>query len=80
MNPDHLYIGTQSDNMLDKVRRGRGNFALGERHGKAVLTADDVLAIRAAGGSASQKLIARDYGVSQTLVSQILRRRIWTHL
>lgn len=32
VRPDHLFLGTQSDNMRDMIRKGRGNRATGERH------------------------------------------------
>ena len=32
INPAHLYIGTASDNMQDKVRRGRCNMPRGDKH------------------------------------------------
>lgn len=52
--------------------------ARGERSGHAKLTETDVRAIRRATGTQSE--IARRYGVSQTTVSEILRRQIWKHL
>lgn len=35
VNPDHLYLGTQSDNMKDCVRRGRHARAGGSQHKKS---------------------------------------------
>lgn len=34
VNPDHLFLGTHQDNMLDKERKGRGNQPSGERNGR----------------------------------------------
>jgi hypothetical protein len=45
VRPEHLYEGTNVDNMRDKVERGRAP-AL-EEHGMARLTADDVRQLRA---------------------------------
>jgi hypothetical protein len=36
VRPDHLYVGTQRDNALDRERRGRGNHATGDRSGARV--------------------------------------------
>lgn len=33
VNPDHLFLGTTTDNMRDMMRKGRGLKARGERHG-----------------------------------------------
>jgi hypothetical protein len=54
----------------------------GERHGRAKLTEDDVRAIRRrhAAGGISQQSLADEYGVKQTVVSQIIRRKRWAHV
>lgn len=76
VNPAHLSPGTVRDNALDAKTRGR--LARGERHGKAVLTAARVRAIRASAQSGmNQYRIAELYGIAQTTVSQIVRRQTW---
>lgn len=54
----------------------------GEAHGLSKLTEDSVRAIRVrfAAGGVSQAALAAEFGVRQTLVSQIVRRRIWKHV
>jgi len=54
----------------------------GETAGRAKLTDDQVREIRAryTGGWGEQTKLAREYGVSQGLVAQIVRGAIWTHL
>jgi hypothetical protein len=51
----------------------------GEKHGRAKLTATQVASIRTAYalGLLSQDELARNHGVTQHLVSLIVRRRIW---
>jgi hypothetical protein len=44
VNPDHLFLGTNADNSHDRDQKGRT--AVGERNGKSVLTAAQVLEIR----------------------------------
>ena len=69
-NPDHLRTGTSQDNVDDMVSRGRHS-------GK--LTEQQVLEIRAITGM-SQQAIADQYGVSQSVISSIIRRKSWTHV
>lgn len=77
-NPDHLYIGTVMENQRDKWKRGRGRVARGEGSGHAKITEDDVRAIRAS--TELQKVIAARYGLTQTTISDIKRRRSWAHI
>ena len=76
-NPDHLRLGTHQDNMDDKVSRGRQ--ALGNHNGRAKLTEQDVLDIRAISGM-TQRAIAKRYGVGTTAISMIINRKRWTHI
>ena len=76
VNPDHLFLGTQADNMADRSAKGRT--ASGEAHGHAKLTEDDVRAIRK--DSRTQEAIAKDYGVTHPLISYIKNKKIWRHI
>lgn len=79
VNPDHLFVGTPSDNMRDKAEKGRA--AKGDRNAACVLSPDAVRAIRAMGDTrASHRSIARLHGVSHKTVSDILHGRRWTWL
>lgn len=66
VNPEHLFVGTYRDNVLDMVRKGRN-------WGRRKLKDDsvkDVLAL-IANGNLSQTEIASQYGIDQTTVSRI---------
>ena len=76
VNPEHLVIGTQAENMRDMAERVRGT--VGERNKHAKLTAADVLAIRAA--KATQAVLAKQYGVTQCTISSIQSRKSWAHI
>jgi|JI10StandDraft_1071094.scaffolds.fasta_scaffold05142_31 hypothetical protein len=76
VNPNHLSLGSRTDNMQDA--RDKGRSAIGEKHGRSKLTAAQVLEIRNAAGQ--QRDIAKAYAVSQTTVSDIKVRRKWAHL
>ena len=77
--PEHLFLGSQTDNMRDAAAKGR--VARGERNGQAKLTEDAVREIRAR-RAAGEKLtdLARQYGVVFGIVSAIAHRRIWRHV
>jgi hypothetical protein len=80
VRPDHLFLGTDADNMADASRKGRTTF--GERGPAAKLTEQDAKDIRAryAAGGISQQTLAKEYGLAQATVSELIRRLTWTHL
>lgn len=60
-----------------------GSEGKGSANGSAVLTAEQVLAIRAMRAKKSrpsQQEVARKFKISQTLVSAIERREVWSHI
>lgn len=79
INPKHLSIGTQQDNINDKVRRNRQ--AKGEVHGRAVLTAQDVHFIRKHYKPRcklySGAALARQFNTSSANISRIILHQIW---
>ena len=78
-NPDHLFIGTQADNIADAVAKGR--MAKGERAGRAVLTEKAILDIRArVAAGAVQRKLAMEYGVPPATICDVVRRKTWKHL
>ncbi len=78
VNPDHLFCGTHHDNMADMFAKGRQPNKKGESQCKAVLTNDNVLAIRAS--SESPKQLAATFGVARETIYQVLNRRTWKHV
>lgn len=74
-NPDHLFLGTRSDNLVDMVRKGRGNARRGESAGRAVLSDAEVEEIRRDAGGSTRAALARRYGVSPATISQIVLLR-----
>ncbi len=76
VNPEHLWLGTNEDNMKDKIDKGRHR--PGERHGMAKLTEKDVLYIRACGKPALE--LAAEFDVHGTTIYNILNGKKWRHL
>lgn len=83
---DHVAPGTDADNGSDMARHGtrKGKVAVsGEavRNGQTPrFTSADILAIRqraAAGPLGIGKVLAKEYGVAQTVISDILHGRRW---
>lgn len=76
VNPGHLELGTQGDNLKDMHRKGRA--AIGERHGRAKLTGPQVLMIRVALRSGvSCGTLATQFDVNPALIQAIKRGSIW---
>lgn len=75
VNPGHLFLGTNDDNMADMVAKGRQ--ARGQRHGSAKLTPDQVAEIRSLAGTMLHREIAALFGISKQQVGHILRGEQW---
>jgi hypothetical protein len=76
VNPAHLFAGTNAENTLDKVRKGRASGGRdGADHVWAKLSDGDVVAIRTqySAGGTTQVELAQKFGVSQQHVSKIIR-------
>lgn len=74
VNIEHLEVGTQRDNINDKVRRGRQ--LRGENHGRALLTREDVERIRES--NETHRALAKRFSVSEGCINNIKLRRTWT--
>jgi DNA invertase Pin-like site-specific DNA recombinase len=90
VNPAHLWIGTDADNMRDRDQKGRMVSNIkhfrpemrprGEKHGHAKLTAEQVQTIRALHGTMPQHAIAKHFGVDRSTISEIQSGKKWRHL
>lgn len=75
-NPNHLRVGTQTENTEDCKRKNR--HAHGTRLWAAKLTEDAVLAIRQS--DLPLKELAQSYGVSEHTISSVKRGDVWKHV
>lgn len=82
VEPAHLWLGTQLDNVRDMVSKGRcNNTRPGLENGNAKLTNNDVRAIRkASAGGETYASIARRYPVCNTTIRYIVKRYRWPHI
>lgn len=81
VNPAHLEIGTQADNVADMVAKGRQVNAdvRGERNPMAKLTVAVAQAIRTgyAAGGISMATLAAKHGVSTMTVCRVVNNQLW---
>jgi HNH endonuclease len=84
VNPEHLFEGTQTDNLRDMARKGRGVAARPNQRGElarnAKLTTAAVREIRALRGVEKQKALAERYGVAPSLIGMVQTGRAWAWL
>lgn len=94
VNPNHLFLGTHTDNMRDMIRKGKGAMNQpnvmtvcpekrhwGERNGQAKLTASQVREIRIGfqiGYSMNE--LGNMYGITRHAIGRIVRRQAWAHI
>jgi hypothetical protein len=78
VNPNHLFLGTRSDNMQDCSSKGR--IARGETVSSSKLTELQVIEIHSLKGSASLSNVARTYNVSTATIICIWHGKTWKHL
>jgi len=78
VRPGHLFLGTNAENMADKVQKGRSRWHSGESNGMAKLTPERVQAIREGSEQGlSYRALARMHGVHYSTVGEIVRGEIW---
>ncbi len=88
VNPSHLCLGEQTDNIQDMVLRKRQNFfgrrnqlQIGERNPAAKLTEKQVIEIRSRRKQGEPLLsLAVEFGISKSYVGNLAAGRKWKHL
>lgn len=75
VNPAHLFLGTQTDNMRDMAKKGRAGIS------NAKLCANDVVLIRQLSEQgASNKDLSLRFGTDKENIRQIIKRQHWKHI
>lgn len=83
VNPAHLFLGSQADNMRDKIAKGRQ--LRGEGIGTSRLTEQQVSEIRARHGAynidgESCRKLAAEFGVSDKAIWHAVKGNTWRHV
>jgi hypothetical protein len=80
VRPAHLFLGTVLDNNRDCAAKQRncGPRNVGEENPLAKLTTEKVREIRRS--SESGKSLAARFGIAQSVVSNVRKRKLWTHV
>jgi hypothetical protein len=85
VNPDHLFLGSRSDNNRDMKLKGRCDRIKrprGERSGNSKLTESDIVNIRMEYSKTKPLLreLSVKYGVSPQQIYRIVTRKSWAHV
>lgn len=81
VNPAHLFLGTQAENVRDRDAKGRRVNMRGEAHGMAKLTEADAKTVIALISLRERyRDIASRFGVTRHCVKRIASGRSWAHL
>lgn len=91
VNPDHLYLGTQAENMKDAVDQGRTKKSQqwidnqkGSNNPASKVTENQVREIRKIMSTQNyrglQAELCRKYGVNKTTIRYIVCRKTWIHI
>ena len=81
VNPEHLFLGTQKDNIRDMLIKNRDNYSFGEKHGLSKLKDKYIPEIRNLYKDGNTiKYIAGVYEVSLMAIHRIIKGRAWKHV
>lgn len=75
VNPKHLFLGTQEDNLRDAASKNR--MPSGEQKSHLLQQEVDAIRERYASGGITQSELAAEYGVHQMTISRIVRKTRW---
>lgn len=79
VNPDHLWLGTNDENMNDMVLKNRQ--AKGEHNGNSKLTELQIKEIRRLGSEGMNfKNLGQMFGIDQSTAADIVKFKIWKHV
>ena len=81
LEPEHLFLGTQAENVADMDRKGRRRTPIGSQQPQAKLTEASVRVVKQRlKDGATCAALAREYGVSDAAIRNVKKGRRWTHV
>ena len=82
VNPAHLFLGTQPENVRDMEEKGRAADKRGEKNGRAKLTNHQIPYIKELWKARvfTQAKLAEIYGVSTSLINGIVNNKMRRHI
>lgn len=80
VNPKHLFLGTQQENITDMIKKGRKNARKGSKVFCAILHEKDIPVIRKKISSGERLVeIANEYKIDVSGIYKIKNNKIWRH-
>ena len=79
INPNHLFLGTNADNVKDKTSKNRQSHLPGEKHPMAKLTEPQVLQI-INNKTAKCRDLAKVFNVHYSTIAYIRKGKLWKYL
>jgi predicted XRE-type DNA-binding protein len=82
IEPSHLFLGTDQENIDDMMSKGRQKSTARTSNGRAKLSEEDVIEIRRlyATGNFTHRQIAKEFGMSKSQISNVIRKDQWPDL
>lgn len=81
VNPDHLFLGTSTDNNKDRHLKNRTKVRKGEENSSAILTEELVLRLRAEYNYGSKVItLSKNYNLNYRTVWDAVTKKTWKHI
>ena len=79
VKPSHLFLGSRTDNNVDRMNKGRSRPRIGSLNGRSKLTENEVRVIRIYHPTLALPDLAKSFNVSKQVIWSIIHRKTWVH-